>query len=269
MINIQWNTVRLGVQMQELINVGQLTAARAVTRFAAQVVRDCHLTTPPGGKGARSNSAARKRGDANIDYDVRHTLISVDDINFTEMLVEKGIKRTVDGFEGKQNSKAAMDIFRNAGFRWVGGVVANPTEKFHRWAMKQNRKYVIPTATEARRDTIIKQLQKRLGYARSGWRAAMSKLKIPVPPWVRRHNGPGYFRGIVDSNKPEILFANMVPYVQGYRNKEGVPIVEAAINRRVDMMKKELAVYYAAIGRGDGRKVAARLQKQSFEALEV
>ena len=266
MISIEWNTVRLGVQMQELISMSGITASAALTRFARQVVRDCHNFTPPGARGARTSSAAKKRGMANIENDVRSRFTSVDEISFRELEVEKAIIRYTAGKD--YNLKKAEEVFRRSKFTWVKHVISNPTVRLHKQAMKQRDKYVIPTGSESARDGVVKAIQGRLGFARSGWAPAMQALRIPVPPWVRRHSGPGYFRGIRDRNKPEIEFANMVPYVQGYRTREGIPIVEAAMKRREQFFQKELAVYYAAIGRGDGKKVVAKLQKDQWEALE-
>lgn len=263
MIDIKWDKARLGVQMQELIAMSGITADYALKRYGRQVVRDCHNFTPPGARGSRTSSAAKKRGMRNIENDVLGRFTSVDEINFRELEVERAIIKYTSG--AGYDLKKAETVFRRNKFSWVTNVISNPTVRLHKRAMASKDQYVIPTASESGRAEVVKALQKRIGFARSGWSAAMVALKIPVPPWVRRHSGPGFFRVIKDRTNPAIEFANQVPYVQGYRTKEGIPIVEAAMVRRADFFKKELAVYYAAIGRGDGRKVAAKLKSDELK----
>lgn len=270
MISVNFDTQRFQRDMNELMVVGALSSSAVVTRTARQVVRNAFRLTPPTGRGGMTQSPGKQKklGEAAVRRDIAtraFPLLS----KLKVMQEDNDFSQDIGRLVARGDYKRVASIFENIGFR-ISGVVARPARGLHNRLRKKGRVSVkvrpYLVAREGNVDPFVKEVQKDVGKAKAGWVRAMVALKLPVPGWVSRHPMPGSFRGIVNKSNPSIEFTNQVDYIQAAGRE--LKIMESAAFHVAAMMPKELERYWNEIGRGNGAKVKAKLQKDSFEAFE-
>lgn len=270
MISVDFDTQRFKRDMNELMVVGGLSSSAVVTRASRQVVRNAFRLTPPTGRGGMTQSpgAQKKLGESAVRRDIANRAFPL--LSKLKVMQEQNdFSQDIGNLVARGDFKRVADIFERIGFR-ISGVVARPARGLHNRMRTKGRvsikvkPYLV--AREGNVDPFVKAVQKDVGKAKSGWVRAMIALKLPVPAWVSRHSMPGFFRGVTDKQNPLIEFANQVPYIQEAGRE--MRIMDYASSHVAAMMPKELERYWADIGRGNGAKVKAKLQRDSFEAFE-
>lgn len=270
MINVDFDTRRFNRDMNQLMVVGALSSAAVVTRTARQIVRNAFRLTPPTGSGGMTQSPGKQKklGEDAVRRDIAiraFPLLS----KLRVMREQNDFSQDIGNLVARGDYKRVSDIFERIGFR-ISGVVSKPSRGLHN---RVRRKGVVSAkvtpflvARDGNVDPFVKVVQKDVGKAKSGWFRAMIALKLPVPSWVTRHSMPGAFKGITDKQNPSIEFSNQVGYIQeAGRELRVMQYASAYVSAQ---MPKELERYWSEIGRGNGAKVKAKLQRDSFEAFE-
>jgi len=271
MITFEFDTKRFNKDLNQMMVVGDLSAAAVVTRAARQIVRNAFRLTPPTGEGGLTQDigAQRKLGEEAVRRDIAvkaFPLLSKLRIIQENTDAGEWIKTLAD----RGDFKNASEVMKKIGFK-ISGIIAKPAERLHKSMRNQRsgrvRRGALPyfVARDGSVEIFVKEKQGEVGKAKGGWLRAFTALRMPMPKWCSKHNSPGHFRGITDKSKPAIEFGNNVPYIQ--RAGRELRIIENASAYVARQMPKELERYWADIGRGNGNKVKAKLQRDSFEAL--
>jgi hypothetical protein len=199
--------------------------AEIVARIARQWVEICIQLTPPTGKSPLSegSGAALEAGRKAIESDVSRLFKSAEDI---DIIGPQGSPATDVGKQfwkaaRRGNMDVALDIVRKAGLQF-GSVARVPDSSIHqrnRGSTGRVLRKPIPHLITAggRIKSYIANVQRKIGYARSGWKDAAQALGARgryVPAWMNRHNGPGRIDGRLTGFHPYVTFANEVGYIQ-------------------------------------------------------
>lgn len=91
----------------------------------------------------------------------------------------------------------ASEVLKRTGFR-IAGIIPTVSADAHRRLMNRRGKIttkgrspllVVKSASVNQR---IASVQRRVGYAKAGWMAAVNKLKVAkIPKWISKHSTPG------------------------------------------------------------------------------
>jgi len=251
-VRIQPPIPRLEVHEKEFAK--QLQQYWALTRSSlGEVVRDemrlltiaaAGYTPPFSGKQLAKmgntgwSENARHMGENAIERDLRFIFIPV-----TEMNLWYTAAKFREAWE-KQDTVKIQTMLRDAK-RFSGKAAIAPDPAFHRQQRRfprgsvrrgaQWQAIVNPGALE----NYIAAKQKRVGYAKSGWKAAAVAFGAKLPKWVTRHNGRG--SAIDDTrgtDRIHAVIANEIPRLQ----KEGrdLRIMELALQGRSKALEKKV-----------------------------
>ena len=183
---------------------------RSLSRFAAMTRRDAKevadqamrgilktviMITPPGTGPNDTFTAAKKRGEAWVENDIRKM--------FKPDRVWAGPARRSTS-AGRVEIRAKHQARRSARTgRVLGG----------------KRRKVIPVP-DADLTAYIRDRKKKVGILMSGWKPAAQRMGVAMPAWARRHTGPGHIIVKESRNGTSIMAENSVTYGQTIRDMD-------------------------------------------------
>jgi hypothetical protein len=191
-----------------MITVDTSALNRSLSRFAAATRRDASdvahqamrgilktviMITPPGTGPNDTATAAKKRGEAKVESDIRKM--------FKPERVWAGpARRSTAG--GRIQIKAKHQAGRSPRTgRVLGG----------------KRRKVIPVP-EADLTAYIRDRKKKVGILMSGWKPAAERMGVSMPAWARRHSGPGHITIKQGQNGISLIAENSVSYGRTIRD---------------------------------------------------
>jgi len=179
---------------------------RELTEQAAKgFVKEVVEITPPGGSGRRGN-AAKKTGEAAIQYDLGRVMIAA--------RARKNVTL--------QDPREIHQRFRDLR---TGRI--NP----------RNLKQPYPVDASALR-SLQQELIARVGKLAGGWNAAAAKLGVKLPSWVSRQGGGRGAMTVVDSFRLfRITIINAVKYVNSVADYERR--IQSAITIQANKMRRQ------------------------------
>lgn len=272
MIKVEFDQAKWSKLLSDYVAMGHVSAAGAVTAASRIWLRAAVRLTVPSGPGAALNktSEQKKLGERLVDVDSRRLFQDWATMK-TKMKSERLVK-DVDRYLGAGlNFKAAQKAMENAGMN-IAGVVSIPRKMLRAKRVnkrghihKKERRFVVATSGELER--YIEKQKANVGFAKSGWKTAAGPLRVKLPAWVMRHNGSGVFLARKIGDRPFIEFGNSVDYAN--KNSRQDKVMESAGQFAQRQFAKSIAVYFNEIARGNSAKLRAKLQKDTFEAIEA
>lgn len=223
-----------------------------IRRVARQWVEMCIRLTPPVGKNPFSETpgAALEVGREAIKRDIERVFVPA------EILEMIGPQASPASDVGKAFWRAArrgrMDeankILKANGLEYAA-VTRTVDPAFHKRQRRRVNGRVMRTpqrhlVTNAGRiQTYIREVQKKIGFARSGWKEAAINLKVRprhFPAWASRHSGRGKYQGRLSGFHPFIIFGNLVGYIQ--RAGRSLNIMRKSHRKILKNLEQELVV---------------------------
>lgn len=249
----------------------EVTLAAAVTHTAALWVRSLIQLTPPNKKGmTKSPQTQKKYGEAKADRDVRWLFPVVSEI--ADSYRKPRIRKRLNDLISKDDRVGLAEMLKEFGMHKVVSVLNGPMRQMHvdnadkSFHITKDKFGKYPVIHKSARDAYLRMTQSRVGWMKGGWNKAAEKLGVRVPAWIRRHqNSPGKFIGITDRSRPSIEFHNNVEAI-GDRHYKNLVEYSAAFAYR--SLEKEVRYYLNEIGRGNRRKMLAKVQSTAKEAVE-
>ena len=188
-MSLELDKTKFDAALKEFRRNGKRAAEVVLREQARGVLRKIIDWTPPGGKNA-TGQGAKKRGEAKVERDILKLMqphvppkAPVNILRAAGMFVE----------EASNASPAAIHKANRS-----------PTGRVNR---KLNPRIKIK-ASDLKR--YIASKKKMVGFLASGWKAAATKLGVPVPAWVSRHSAPGEGKIKSTSVAIEVVATNKV-----------------------------------------------------------
>lgn len=269
MITIDFNETAWSRQLAEHVAMARISTAGAVTSAARMWLRAAVRLTVPSGPGAALNKTSnqKKLGEGLVVMDVSRLFIDWNETRKT--LKNQSLAKAVDELSKSGSLESIRTML--SGFN-LKGVVRQPSHELHKQSRgkrghvaSKSRKYLVLNegAIRAYQSKALGQV----GIAKSGWKRAAGPLRVKLPAWVMRHDGRGHFKGIVDRDKPTIEFGNAVGFANKNAREDAVMQHSGAFAQR--QMAKMLTIYFKALQSGNGSALRAKVQKDTFEAMEA
>jgi hypothetical protein len=117
-------------------------------------------------------------------------------------------------------------------------IIDEATEELHRkWRVPSTGKvsaaiknpWLVVKAPSIKR--LIRKLQKRVGYGKSGWSKSLLGMGMGVPAWIDK-GGPGDYKPEAGPHRYAITFSNRVSYMQ----RRAPRILSEALRRRTESL---------------------------------
>jgi hypothetical protein len=241
------------------------TLVTLLRQQTAQVLRRCVEYTPPYSGSRQSKmqdrpgaygGTARRRGERAAERDIRRVFVPVNKL--WAFMRNKDFQKAV-----RKNDAVAIRLILGPKFNFPV-VSPYPLTSFHmkqrdrrgRVRKKPDQQLV---TRPANLDRYVKRRKHMVGYAKSGWAAAVKLFGMgergggqarTLPGWVSEHNGKG--RGVDgtmmsrDPMKMWTVISNEVPYIQ-YKERE-VRIVSRAVDDQRKAFRSNLKRILDAAG---------------------
>jgi hypothetical protein len=239
---------------------------RAESRLFCQ---DCAKLTPPTAKQpfTESLNAQRRQGEKAIATDIRKLFLDPLTLDFVKSH-PKILQALTQYLNGTRLRSAAVSAAATPAARLLKSVQASATSPeacaitlLHRIGLKipivqqataeyhaRNRdprgrvigKRKVCVLQPKSIDKLIKDKQKLVGYAKSGWNFAASRLGLNLPAWITRHPGQGIYKEdrSQDGALQAITIGNTIPFIQ--RAGRDLRIMARALGRRTESMQHRL-----------------------------
>ncbi len=273
MIKVEFNQERFAKALADYVAIGQVSALGAVTAASRIWLRAAVRLTVPSGRGSIMNktSEQKKLGEKLVKID--HERLYKEWFTTRNFVGERARKRIDDLLRPKFNPVLAAKILNKLGIRVKPIVISQPRRELMDAAIHSKRGHVhrkqIPFMV-SKPDVIAAEIakwKKNVGIAKSGWKKAAGPLKVKLPAWVNRHGGEGYFLSRRQGDKPFIEFANEVDYAGKNALEDRVMSLSREFAQK--QFIKSLDVYWRYVMAGKGKEARAKLQKDTFEAVEA
>lgn len=251
MVNVKFEIpaeqlARLNREFRSFVDALDKDLHKEVENQSRLLLRDAINFTPPTVQGGNVYRQAapqeqRKQGEKAVESDFERLFEPLSKLEIVRNPQNKQIGVSIRRAIREKNWEALAEILRRA-TKMAVQVVGEATSKVHKENRnKRGRVRKMKNPILVHQSATIKRLQreaqKRVGYAKAGWENAATRLKLPLPNWVKRHSAPGYIFKQGGKLNPTIEFANGVPYVQRLREN----IVGRAIKNRIEAMRKQVA----------------------------
>ncbi len=188
-MSLELDKTKFDAALKEFRRNGKRAAEVVLREQARGVLRKIIDWTPPGGKNA-TGQGAKKRGEAKVERDILKLMQP-----YVPPKAPVNILRAAGMFVEEASNASPAAIHK---------ANRSPTGRVNR---KLNPRIKIK-ASDLKR--YIASKKKMVGFLASGWKAAATKLGVPVPAWVSRHSAPG--EGKIKSNAVaiEVVATNKV-----------------------------------------------------------
>lgn len=221
-------------------------------------VRDLAALTPPTGNAPLKEKTKEQQrfGNLAIARDVRKLFINADELK----IVQKGgeLADTIRKYVRRGEVDKLETLFRRLGVNIPiareASAIIHKYSRNNRGRTLGSKKRLLLRPQTAKR--LITELQKKVGMAKAGWKAAASGVKENLPVWVTRHSSPGYIIDGTMASAPFIEVGNEVSYAQ--KHNRTARIMKIAIERRGESLKHRMdyALGKAFSGYGKTKKYA-------------
>jgi len=201
---IDLDTTKFQAALARFRTISKRSAEIVLREQARGTLRKIIDSTPPGGRNAQGQ-AAKKRGEAKVEGDIR---------------------KLMEGVAAKQASgESPAEVLRNNRSKdGKGAVVGNVVQKI------KVRKSDLAK--------LIRDKKRMVGFLASGWKSAATKLGINIPAWISRHSAPGSGRIRSTATSIEVSATNQVegaPALEMERRVQtALDLQAAAMVRRVE-----------------------------------
>jgi hypothetical protein len=204
-----------GANIRELIRVTGLDSGEIIRSQAALFVKKVVQFTPP-----KTLAQGRKAIARDID-----NAVTV----FDPAKARSDRMRQVIEAQDYEAMKSILDA-SNKGKAWrveKFTPTLHTSQRDRRGRVKSSKRVVSPDLRQVKQ--YIAEVQKRSGYARSGWVPAMQALGMPVPAWMQRHSSQRA-GGVVDETRtanPSITMTHSASKIPNYGR-----VVDSALKSR-------------------------------------
>lgn len=229
-----------GRQLERISMVTGREIGTVIRQEAKLFVKDVLKLTPPFGTAPSTESlnAQKKVGERAVERDIRRVFSTLDLTKIRSPKIKHDLERLVrkGDLEGVRRVLRAMGIPAR-------DVLREADPKLHegqrdRRGRIQSRKniWVVKDGSVKR---YVREKQKHVGKAKSGWLMAARALGVSVTNWISRHSGAGVFVDRTrDRKKPMVRVGNAVDFIQG--SGAELQIVKRALQNRVRNMKAKI-----------------------------
>lgn len=206
--------------------------------------RDVAKYTPPTGRTPNNESwsAQKRAGEEAIKNDMLAFARPIKSLSVISDPKNKVLRERLKNMIDRKDYKTLIAVLQKLGVPITRVFEKFPTEIYDKFRGKNSKRirkgkaqpwFVIDSASYAAE---LKNRQKKVGEAKSGWRRAAAILKATLPGWVTRRKGDG---GIVDDTgkkaEQSITLWNAVEYAQ--RWGASIRILDRAMDNRIRSMK--------------------------------
>lgn len=215
-------------------------------------LRDAINYTPPmqAGHGNTFQTVApttqRRQGEKAIENDLNRLYQALNSLDIIASPQSTKLAQQIRRHMRLREWEALGELIKAAGV-WPGKgtpkILAEATRDHHKqWRTRSSGKvagrikqpFLVASAPSIAKRK--REAKKAVGYAKSGWNKAARGLKLPVPNWVARHNGPGIFVREGRKHSFAVTLGNSVPYIQNRADR----IRSRAIANRSNAMQRQM-----------------------------
>jgi len=173
---IDLDTTKFDAALASFRKISKRSAGIILREQAKGTLRKIIDWTPPGGRNAQGQ-AAKKRGEAKVEGDIR---------------------KLMEGVSAKQASRESpAEVHRNNRSRdGKGAVVGNVVDKIK--------------VRKSDLSKLIRDKKRMVGFLASGWKPAAIKFGLNIPAWISRHSAPGIGKIKATATSIEVSATNQV-----------------------------------------------------------